>query len=204
MLCDARSSGGHPASSRRCGFHPRAASAALILAVIAFGSVCFGVGSAEGRPGGVIRAGPAGVSYLGPWHVASHGTYREALSALGSPDVVANGSGICTRGWRTLGLRILFTTFGGGSACKDTFAQSGSIQGNGGRQRWRTTRGLRIGDPVATVDRLYPGAIKHRNARVIAYNLHSPVGTGRLDIITAQLARNHVSSFKLWFGVAGD
>jgi hypothetical protein len=189
---------------RGAGGSPRAASAALILAVIALGSMCFGVGSAEGRPGGVIRTGPAGVSYLGSWHVATHGTYREALNALGTPDLVANRPGICTRGWGILGLRILFTTFGGGSACADTFAQAGSIQGKDARHRWRTTRGLRIGDPLATVDRLYPGAIKHRNARVIAYNLHSPVGTGRLDIITAQLAKNHVSSFKLWLGVAGD
>jgi hypothetical protein len=39
----------------------------------------------------------------------------------------------------------------------------------------------------------------HPNARVIAYNLPSPIGIGRLDIITAQLAKNHVSSFTLWF-----
>jgi hypothetical protein len=39
---------------------------------------------------------------------------------------------------------------------------------------------------------------------VIAYNLHPAIGTGRLDIITAKLDQNRVSSFELWFGAAGD
>jgi hypothetical protein len=127
------------------------------------------------------------------------------LRALGSPtSVVTAGTGTCTDTWRGLGLRILFTTFGVSSGCRDTFAQEGSIRGTPGRKLWRTGRGLRIGDTVGKVDRLYPKAIKQQNARVIAYNLHPAIGTGRLDIITAKLDQNRVSSFELWFGAAGD
>jgi hypothetical protein len=61
-----------------------------------------------------------------------------------------------------------------------------------------------VGDSLATLERLYPGAIKVRGGRAIAYNLHNPIVGGRLDVVTAQLTGNRVTSFKLWFGGAGD
>jgi hypothetical protein len=177
----------------------------MVAAVVAFMSTWYGAGAADAQPGGVIRAGSDGVSDLGSWRVATDGTYAAALRALGDPSTVTTaGPGTCTDTWRGLGLRILFTTFGVSSECRDTFAQDGSIRGEPGRQRWRTALGLRIGDTVGKLDRLYPKAIKKRHARVIAYNLHPRIGTGRLDIITAKLSRNRVSTFKLWFGAAGD
>ena len=130
---------------------------------------------------------------------------RAAVRALGAPNRVAlHGSSTCTGTWSGLGLRILFTTFGGGSGCRAAFAQTGTISGVAGAKRWRTARGLRVGDSLGKVVRLYPGAVKERGARALVYNLHSPITGGRLDIVTAELKGNRVASFKLWFGGAGD
>jgi hypothetical protein len=148
------------------GLRSRPVTIVIVTAVVALMSVCDGAGSAGAEPVGVIRAGPNGVIALGSWRVATRGTYGAALRALGSPtSVVTAGTGTCTDTWRGLGLRILFTTFGVSSGCRDTFAQEGSIRGTPGRKLWRTGRGLRIGDTVGKVDRLYPKAIKQQNAR---------------------------------------
>src|SRR5205807_9460501 len=118
-----------------------------------------------------------------------------AIRALGAPNkITVQGSNTCTGTWSGLGLRILFTSFGGGSGCRTVFAQTGMISGEAGRRHWRTARGLRVGDSLGKLARLYPGAITERGARAIAYNLHSPLTGGRVDVVTAVLAGNRVAS----------
>ncbi len=186
--------------------HTRCRVFAPIVAAISLSAVGVAAPTAAARPGGMIRTGSNGVTALGSWRVSTHPRYRAAIHALGSPNgVKATASDTCTGTWGALGLRILFTTFGGGSGCGATLAQSGTIFGASGRQSWRTARGLRVGDSLTRLERLYPGAIKERGARVIVYSLHSVIAEGsRLDIVTAQIKGNRVSNFRLWFGGAGD
>jgi hypothetical protein len=157
--------------------------------------------------GGVVRSFRWGIDELGFWHIGGrgHGTYPAAVAALGSPsDLRQRGNGSCVAGWPGLGLRIRFTTFGAASGCESLFAQEGTISGVAGRSRWRTTRGLRVGDSVARLDRAYPHAIRLPAARVLEWASPSPYGTGRLDLITATLARGHVTSLRLFIGASGD
>ena len=182
---------------------------AAILAAVWLASALAAAPAAAARPGGVIRTGPDGVTALGSWHVSTHSTFPAAVRALGpASEVHAHSSGTSCTGtgiWSGLGLRIVFTSFGGGSYCQSVRAQKGTISGVAGRRHWRTARGLRVGDSLGKLKRLYPRAIKGRGAWTIVYSLHAVIAEGsRLDIVTASVKAGRVSAFRLWFGGAGD
>jgi hypothetical protein len=187
-------------------FRFRLLSCATIVSAVLLAA---GVGTAAARPSGVIGTGPNGVTALGSWHVSTHSTFPAAVRALGAANSVhvhtsgnsCTGTGV----WSRLGLRILFTSFSADPYCKYVRAQNGTISGAAGRRHWQTARGLRVGDGVAKLKRLYPHAIKGPGGWAIVYSLHSVVAEGsRLDIGTASIKANRVASFKLWIGGAGD
>jgi hypothetical protein len=154
----------------------------------------------------VIKANPArswGVTYLGHWHVAAHPEYGKAVHALGTPTSVANPDiPGCAATWAGLGLRIQFESFGGGTSCADGRAQSAVVKGADGRSSWRTQRGLRVGDGLRKLRRLYPNARRKPSARVIVYQENPVLGDG--SIVTAVIRHRKVASFRLWLGGAGD
>jgi hypothetical protein len=165
--------------------------------------------AATARPGGTIQTGSNGVTALGSWHVSTHPTFPAAVRALGAANAVhAHSSGNSCTGtgvWSGLGLRVLFTSFGGDPYCQGALAQRGTISGAAGRQHWQTQRGLRVGDSVGKLKRLYPRAVHGRGGWAIVYSLHSVVAEGsRLDIVTAQIKHNRVFALRLWIGGAGD
>jgi hypothetical protein len=168
-----------------------------------------GASTAAARPGGAIRTGPNGVTALGSWHVSTHSTFPAAVRAFGAATAVhvhtSGNSCTGTGTWSGLGLRILFTSFSADPYCQRVRAQTGTVAGAAGRRHWRTARGLRVGDSLATLKRLYPRAIRGPGGWAIVYSLHSVVAEGsRLDIVTASIKASRVVSFKLWFGGAGD
>jgi hypothetical protein len=157
----------------------------------------------------VIQTGPGGVTALGSWHVSAHPTFQAAVRAMGAASAVhvhthgnsCTGTGV----WGKLGLRVVFTLFSADPYCARVRAQTGTISGAAGRQHWQTTLGLRVGDSLGKLNQLYPRAIKGRGGWAIVYSRHSVVAEGsRLDIVTAQVKGNRVSSFQLWIGGAGD
>lgn len=181
----------------------------LRTAAISLTAAAVAAPAAAARPGGSIQTGRDGVTALGSWHVATHPTFPAAVRALGAASTVhAHNHGSSCTGtgiWSGFGLRIVFTSFGGDPYCAGARAQTGVISGAAGRQHWQTTRGLRVGDSLGKLKQLYPRAIKGRGGWAIVYSLHSVIAEGsRLDIVTAQVKANRVSSFKLWIGGAGD
>ena len=131
------------------------ATAALAAAVS-----CFSVAGAavETR---VIRVGVESEA-IGPWHVDANPSLAAAIRAFGSPsscETVKGLPGFASVEWRQLGLLGVFGSYGipGGRACQlrravvlDNARASG--------QAWRTGKGLRVGDSVAKLHRLYPNA----------------------------------------------
>jgi hypothetical protein len=151
-----------------------------------------------------IKAEPGrywAVTYLGSWHVRAHPEYAKAVFALGEPSAVTGGGVPCTAYWNALGLRILFESFGGAVSCGDAKAQQAVVKGSAGRRAWRTQRGLRVGDPLRRLRRLYPDARRKPGARVIVYQDDPFVGDR--SIITALIRHRRVASFQLWLGGAG-
>ncbi|MEA2419679.1 MAG: hypothetical protein QOE60_1885 [Thermoleophilaceae bacterium] len=166
----------------------------------------FGGVAAPASAARVIKANPArswGVTYLGSWHVTAHPEFGKAVHALGSPSNVANPDiPGCRATWSGLGLRIQFESFGGGVSCSDGLAQAAIVKGAAGRSSWRTQRGLRVGDSLRKLRRLYPNARRRPSARVIVYQRNPALGDG--SIVTAVIREHRVASFRLWLGGAGD
>ena len=163
------------------------------------------VASAPASAVRTIKAEPShywAVTYLGNWHVRAHPDYGKAVFALGEPSRVTGDGVPCTAYWNSLGLRILFTSFGGATSCSDASAQRAVIKGSAGRNAWRTERGLRVGDRFARLRRLYPNARRRPGARVIVYQQDPFIGDG--SIITALIRHKRVASLQLWLGGAGD
>lgn len=142
------------------------------------------------------------MTYLGGWHVRAHPEYGKAVYALGKPTSLSSEGNPCTARWAKLGLRILFTSFGGATSCADSNAQTAVIKGPAGRRAWRTQRGLRVGDTLARLRRLYPNARRKPGARVIVYQQDPYIGDG--SIVTALVRHKRVASLQLWLGGAGD
>jgi hypothetical protein len=106
----------------------------------------------------VIRVGVVSEA-IGEWRVED-GTLAEAIAALGpvsSCATVRRFPGFATVEWRRLGLRMVFGTYGPGGArpCRARRAvRLDRVRAYG--KQWRTGRGLRIGDTVTRLRRLYP------------------------------------------------
>jgi hypothetical protein len=76
---------------------------------------------------------------------------RNAIRAFGRPDGKSPQG--CPNKWKQLGVRIVVADFGGGPVCAgSTRIQTLVITG----KRWRTERGLKIGDSLDRVRQLYP------------------------------------------------
>ena len=99
---------------------------------------------------------------LGPYRYFV-GTYPAAVRAFGAPSsrrVVAGTprlSNLCGVSWRALGLEMGFASRP--YPCRESSLTHGAWYGASIRSpRWRTDRGLRVGDPAARVRMLYPRA----------------------------------------------
>ena len=184
----------------------RKAQLARCLTASAVLSVLFVVaGSAPASAVRTIKAEPSrywGVTYMGSWHVRAHADYGKAVFALGEPSRVTSDGVPCTAYWNILGLRILFTSFGGATSCSDASPKRAVVKGPAGRRAWRTQRGLRVGDRLSRLRRLYPNARRKPGARVVVYQEDPFIGDG--SIITALIRHRRVASLQLWLGGAGD
>lgn len=87
------------------------------------------------------------------------GAYRRAVSSFGVPNRTGRdtpSSNLCTARWERLGLDI---GFAGARACVTADLRGATWYGMRlWGPRWRTARGLRVGDPVERIGQLYPGA----------------------------------------------
>jgi hypothetical protein len=91
-----------------------------------------------------------------------HATLADARERFESPSSVrSRASGVeCNVSWNRIGLKLAFLDFSG-RACKDGVLVTATITS---RSAWRTAVGLRVGDSVARLGRLYPRASLHRAA----------------------------------------
>ena len=119
----------------------------------------------------VIRIGVDSQT-IGPWRTGTTPTFAAAVAAFGRETT-------CTRlkalpafaavEWRQLGLRMVFGSYGPGGArpCRARRAVFLDNAGAHGKQ-WQTSLGLRVGDSVAKLRRLYPQARLRTYTRGVA------------------------------------
>jgi hypothetical protein len=114
----------------------------------------------------VIRAGPGYRLQLGSWRVDRKPTYAAAIDAYGNASECRPALGYAALAvWRSAGFRMFVTTLGvlpkGATFCtapEALYIDWLIVDG----KRWRTARGLRVGDTVDRLRRLYPSARRHR------------------------------------------
>ncbi|HEX6153641.1 MAG TPA: hypothetical protein VFZ19_08990 [Solirubrobacterales bacterium] len=146
----------------------------------------------------MIKANNAGVQNLGGFHPLRNPTVGAAVKAFGrssSRQPRYGGSG-CEVRWRKIGVKMTFAYYGGGggrtAACGANrgIAKSALLQGSSAEQ-WETSRGLRIGDSLEKLERLYPNAVEWEGDYWLAIGF-SPVGEDSSYPVLAALVRSEV------------
>ena len=129
----------------------------LLLALLA-GVVA---ATADAAPGPITIAAD---ERMGSFRVKADGTLGGATRAFGRATRIApTSNSSCTATWRPLSLTILFYNLGGDDPCSARGGKFGRAVMRG--PTWRTTKGLRNGDPVSRLRSLYPRARFQRGLR---------------------------------------
>jgi hypothetical protein len=181
---------------------------AASLATVAIAAAALAPAVAAAEPftleAGGSKSGRGKVRAIGDFHPERNATLGAAIGVFGPPPTLAEGSQgtSCRTLWPAIGLRILFVNLGGGSACDPALGRSQVARAFD--PRWRTARGLRIGDPRRRLRRLYPGATRHGRSWWLAKGINV-FGTGNpYPVLRATMADRRVRSFALQIGAAGD
>jgi hypothetical protein len=93
---------------------------------------------------------------LGSFRVKTDGTLGGAIRAFGTPSLKRGSDVTCRAIWARHALTIDFYNLGGDDPCTRRFGFFGRAIMRG--DHWRTSKGLRLGDPVARMRSLYPQA----------------------------------------------
>lgn len=109
---------------------------------------------------------------IGRWQTGTTPTFAAAVAALGRETTCKRLKALpafATAEWRSLGLRMLFGSYGAGGArpCRArraVFFDNAQAYG----KQWQTGHGLKVGDSVAKLHRLYPQARLRTYTRGVA------------------------------------
>jgi hypothetical protein len=163
----------------------------------------------------VIRAGPGYRLQLGSWRVDRKPTYAAAIDAYGKASECRPAKGYAALAvWRSAGFRMFVTTYGllprGTTFCTAPEAVRIDWLIVDGK-RWRTARGLRVGDTVARLRRLYPSASRHRTVWWLMTRRAACIGlcTGNRLYVTAPMLsattlNGRVVDFRSHLGAQGE
>lgn len=174
----------------------------ILSITVALGALA-GAPAASAQSFTIVAKRDGTVPAIGDFKPERDATLGAAIRAFGQPSSTRPDDVACRLSWRAIGVRISFANFGTGSACDPELGKSQSATISGDR-RWRTPRGLQIGDGLRKLRRLYPRA--KRNGR--SYRLvgaRSPFGDGRVySVLAARVSDGRVGSFKMFIGAAGE
>ena len=140
---------------------------------------------------------------IGDFKPARDPTLGAAIDAYGEPSFQRRPAPeSCKVGWHALGVKVLFANFGGGSACREDLGRAQTARAFGAR--WRTAKGLQVGQRLARLRRLYPSATQHGRTwwLVTAVSLFGE--THRYPVLSATVRGGTVRSFALRIFAAGD
>jgi hypothetical protein len=136
---------------------------------------------------GAIRIGP----YVA-WKPPARGTYVQAAAAFGRATSCRALAGKKSKAtWSSIGLTIQFIATTGGVCQGASGAQLQTLTATG--SRWRTSKGLAVGDPVSKLEQLYPGA----TASAGTYRLAKLDRATNHAALTAMVRAGRVTGFSL-------
>jgi hypothetical protein len=124
-------------------------------------------------------------------------TLPQARAVLGTPNTKRRvTSSECRAVWRPLGLTLTFLDLSSGAPC----AKGGAVVAVATAAEWHTRKGLKVGDPVARLRVLYPGARFFRGAPyqgwwLITRHTCAEVGSQPYPGLLARTAHRKVAAF---------
>jgi hypothetical protein len=192
----------------------RLAAAVILAGLVPVAAACGSSGGEVTRANDeVIHVAPdryvgARVVRIGPYRVLRDPTYGGAKAAFGPAATCRlRHRNEATAEWRRLGVTIHLLTYGslpgGRNACtapERVFVDTVTVA----TSRWRTSRGLKIGDPVDRLQELYPRAMFRQGSWWLNI-ARGFVGTPRdYPALAATVASGQVDSFRMVIGAQGD
>jgi hypothetical protein len=149
-----------------------------------------------------------GDTNIGGYAVKADGTLDGAIEEFGEPTSLRGTSYqgqpriACVARWPHLGLRISFYNLGGQDACEPQYGNFSEALITG--KRWRTSKGLRIGDSARRLRSLY-GRPRFTGQWAWLLTRYSPYGGGAYyPGLEAKLLRDRVTAFRINYAAGGD
>ncbi len=174
---------------------------------VAVGLALLGAGSAHAASSYTVATSGGSVARIGSFRPGVDPTIGAATRAFGRPSSrTPTGDDVCVVTWRRLRLRVVFASFGaarpGRTTCTSGVGRAQSVTLRG--RRFRTWRGLRVGDRSATIPRRHPGA-RFRQGSWWLRTATSVVGDeSEYGVLRAIVSRGRVTALTGWIGAAGD
>src|SRR5436189_623716 len=133
---------------------------------------------------------------VGPLRVGS-ATPAHARAAYGSPSALGRSGTTCTGRWRGPSLSPGFLSFEANPCSSGILVRAVATN-----RRWRTDRGLRIGDSRARLRALYPHATAHRDGWwLVTRHACAEVGGQAFPGLLARMGHRRVAGFVVTAGV---
>jgi hypothetical protein len=149
----------------------------------------------------IVTSGPRAEHRIGGYLVARAPgrSYRAAVKTFGLPSARAPGAaGSCIALWAGLGLTMTFSSFEPASCTPPRLGRSVWFGATASGLRWRTDRGLGIGDSLAKLRRLYPRAYRRARPPTAAWILvWVPGEVGPTVYLEATLRSGRVTALEL-------
>jgi hypothetical protein len=143
------------------------------------------------------------VRAIGDFRPQRDATLGAATSAFGAPTRAVRTSGAsCRVLWRSVGLRVSFVNLGGGGPCEPPLTKAQVVRAFD--SRWRTGRGLSIGDRLRRLRRLYPGASRHGKSWWLVRGINVLAAGNPYPVLRATMKDGRVASFALDVGAGGE
>jgi len=131
----------------------------------------------------------------------AHATVADARVKLGAPTTTRSHGVSCAVTWRALGARLEFLDFGG-RGCARGVVVTATITS---RPAWRTSLGVRAGDSVTRLRRLFPRASFHSGAPagywLVARRRCAEAGGGAFPGLLARVHAGRVTALVVTAGV---
>jgi hypothetical protein len=127
---------------------------------------------------------------VGPLRIGN-ATLSEARSTYGEPTTIRYRPNTCIARWRPLRLALFFLSFD-----SDPCTSGALIFATAASKRWRTNRGLRVGNRRARLRALYPQAKAHRDGWwLITRRACQEVGGNPFPALKTQMRNRRVTAF---------
>jgi len=140
---------------------------------------------------------------IGDFKPRRNPTLGAALDAYGVPSSRRRVSRVsCKVGWNGPGVKVVFANLGGGGPCGADRGRAQTARAFGAR--WRTAKGLRIGQSLRRLRSLYPDATRHGDTWWLVTGFSQIGVPHRYPVLSATVPGGTVGSFGLQILAAGD